>query len=66
MKIGHAEGADERLVFEMREAGDHFTQASQLVAFSFRNEIDPASPPQCGRLERIDDPARRRERLFAP
>jgi hypothetical protein len=22
MKIGHAEGADERLVFEMREAGD--------------------------------------------
>ena len=57
MKVGHAEGADERPVSEMWEAGDHFTQANQSVAFSFRNEIDSAGPPQRGRLERVSDAA---------
>ena len=35
LKVWHAESADERLVFEMRKAGDHFTQANQFVAFPF-------------------------------
>src|SRR5262249_6845731 len=63
MKVWHAEGAYEWPVIEMWEAGDHFTQANQSVAFSFRNEIDSAGPPQCGRLKRVDDPAHHLRRV---